>query len=431
VSKSRTASLAIAIAVALIACAPRVALGNRVLYSPAPVNDAPTADAPRPGANDANVATTTNDAAADDSQQSKHKESGLARIFAAPFRALARLFGGGSKKSEEAKKSAPRPSTATAAGALENSEARDESKSKSDVEPSAASRSAAAQEQKTTTPAEQEASAMTRGVVDATQQALASGTQQMPSGNQQQVASGAQQTDSARVVRPDAGGDVAEKPRVWIPVIEGISNDPLTQGRALLEHGYLQEAMAELSIAATVGPDLVEANDLLGIAYDRLGQHLQAKECYERALAVSPNNAAVIANLGYSLYLADDYDGALKRLKQAAKLAPGTPVIYDNLGIVYARLRRYDDAFKYFAIASNEYDAHLKLAAVLEDQKRDRDAIKHYEAALRIQPGTSAVLERLVTLYERVGEHDKADSARRTLGQPKNPQKTTTGGGGD
>jgi Flp pilus assembly protein TadD len=217
---------------------------------------------------------------------------------------------------------------------------------------------------------------------------------------------------------------------MWIPVIEGISKDPLTQGRALLEHGYIQESVAELTIAAAqAGPGLVEANNLLGLAYDRLGWHTLAAEAYGRALTVAPKDAAVLANLGYSLYLADDYDGALRRLKQAAKLAPGTPVINNGLGIVEARLRRYDDAFKHFAAASNEYDAHLKLALILEEQKRDRDAVKHYEAALRIQPGTSAIIERLVALYERNGEHDKADSARRTLSQPKNPQKTTTGGG--
>ncbi len=92
---------------------------------------------------------------------------------------------------------------------------------------------------------------------------------------------------------------------------------------------------------------------------------------------------------------------------------------------------KYDEAYKYFVIASNDYDAHLKLASILEDHGRDRDAIKHYEAALAMQPDASAILERLVALYERTGERDKADTARRALGQPKNPQKTTTGGGGD
>jgi Flp pilus assembly protein TadD len=222
-----------------------------------------------------------------------------------------------------------------------------------------------------------------------------------------------------------------EPPKIWIPVIEGISKDPLTQGRALLEHGYVQEAVAELTVAATqVGPDLAQANNLLGIAYDRMGWHKQAAEAYNRALTVAPKDPTVIANLGYSLFLSNDYAGALKRLKQASKLAPGTPVIYNNLGVVTASMGKYDEAYKYFAIASNDYDAHLKLASILEDHRRDRDAIKHYEAALALQPGTSAILERLVALYERAGERDKADTARRALGQPKNPQKTTTGGGG-
>jgi Tfp pilus assembly protein PilF len=96
----------------------------------------------------------------------------------------------------------------------------------------------------------------------------------------------------------------------------------------------------------------------------------------------------------------------------------------------YAVLHITGDAFKYFARASNQYDAHLKLAGIFETEKRDRDAIKHYEAALRLQPGTNAVLERLVALYDRTGKVDKADMARRALGQPKNQQKSTTGGGG-
>ncbi|HKG12145.1 MAG TPA: tetratricopeptide repeat protein, partial [Pyrinomonadaceae bacterium] len=267
--------------------------------------------------------------------------------------------------------------------------------------------------------------------VDVTGRGAVASAPEVHSNEQAPAAAATRPSEGARVVRPDAGGAIAEPQKMWIPVIEGISKDPLTQGRALLEHGYVQEAISELTVAATqVGPGLVEANNLLGIAYDRLGWHKQAAEAYNRALTVAPKDPYVLANLGYSLYLADDYAGALKRLKQAAKLSPGQPVIYNNLGVVTARIGKYDEAYKYFVIASNDYDAHLKLASILEDHRRDRDAVKHYEAALAMQPGASAVLERLVALYERTGERDKADTARRALGQPKNPQKTTTGGGG-
>jgi Flp pilus assembly protein TadD len=240
-------------------------------------------------------------------------------------------------------------------------------------------------------------------------------------------------TEGVRIVRP-AAGEVARElqPKMWIPLIVGVPSDPISQGRALLQHGYVQEAIAELQTAAVTGlpEQLAEANNLLGLAYDRLGWHRQAAEAYGRALSASPKDYVALTNLGYSLYLSDDYNGALKRLKQAAKLAPGEPVIFNNLGVVNARLGRYGDAYKNFARGSGEYEAHLKLASILEDQRHDKEAVKHYEAALRLQPGASAVLERLVALYERTGARDKADTARRALGQPKNPQKTTTGGGG-
>ena len=405
-SKNRNVSLALALVLSACVLAPQSALGNRVLYDPPP--SVSTTPAP----------TTVDPAADGDSQQSKHKESGLARALAAPFRALARLFGGGPKKSkgEEALKAAPRPasndgaSQARAVAKQENAAALAVSPG-GEVKPEAARAAEMSETKKSANASEREAGALSRGIVSG-----APAEQPPPQG--------------ARIVRPADAAAAAETPGMWIPVIEGIAKDPLTQGRALLEHGYVQESIAELTIAAAqVGPGLVEANNLLGLAYDRLGWHALAAEAYGRALTAAPKDAAVLANLGYSLYLADDYDGALRRLKQAARLAPGIPIINNDLGIVEARLRRYDDAFKHFALASNEYDAHLKLALILEEQKRDRDAVRHYEAALRIQPGTSAVLERLVALYERTGERVKAEQARRTLGQPKNPQKTTTGGG--
>jgi tetratricopeptide (TPR) repeat protein len=419
VPQNRKVAPAVAFALAVAACAlaPPSALGKRLLHDPAPpvaasFTPAPVADA------DASA-----DAAKDgDSAQSKHKEGGLARILAAPFRALSRLFGGAKKsQGEEAKRSAPTNRTPGAGAAQAAADAKQESADARRAKRPATAASplgeakAEAARPAETVEAKQGANAAAQ---DAGALAAAGGTQ----GVQQQ---------GARIVRPSEAEASARTQRIWIPVIEGIPQDPLTQGRALLEHGYVQESIAELTVAAAqAGPGLVEANNLLGLAYDRMGWHTLAAEAYNRALTAAPKDANVLANLGYSLYLADDYEGALRRLKQAAKLAPGTPVINNSLAIVEARLQKYDAAFKHFAAASNEYDAHLKLASILEDQKRDREAIKHYEAALRIQPGTSAVLERLVALYERNGLHDKADQARRALGQPKNPQKTTTGGGG-
>ena len=417
VSKRRTTSLIISLVLSFAVLVPQAALGYHEADPTAPaVSDAgPATPARVEEDGDADASTSTEGEAAD-SQPSKRKGNGFARALGAPFRALARLFGGG-RKSETAKKSAPLPKQETAA-------------TQNEVKPETASDESKPQTQTVAQPAPSQApkvEPVTTPAAPAVETVRARGDSELS-----RSAEGTPSPEGIRIIRPEAG-ETAEalRPKMWIPLIVGVPSDPISQGRALLQHGYIQEAIAELQVAATtVGPQLAEANNLLGLAYDRLGWHKQAAEAYERALTVSPKDWVVIANLGYSLYLADDYAGALRRLNQASKLAPSEPVIYNNLGIVNARLGRQGDAFKNFARASNDYEAHVKLAGILEEQRRDKEAVKHYEAALRIQPGASAVLERLVPLYERTGARDKADTARRALSQPKNPQKTATGGGG-
>jgi Flp pilus assembly protein TadD len=226
-------------------------------------------------------------------------------------------------------------------------------------------------------------------------------------------------TPSSVVNAPRASNKANESfdyaPRPFTPYIEGVAGDPLSQGRALLENGYTTEAISELSIAAVTGPDLVEANNLLGLAYDRRGQHKQAREFYERALSVAPQNARVINNLGHSLYLDDRYADALAQLKTAARLAPSDTQVANNLALVYGRLGKYDNVFKEFKRAGGEFYARTRTAALLAAAGRDRDAIKHYEAARKLDPASSDVLRQLITLYVRTGQREKAEAAERAL----------------
>jgi Flp pilus assembly protein TadD len=441
VSKRRTFRLSLSLALALAVLWPQAALAGRAVYESASaagevVKTAPSADEVSADDADAEDAGSAEEAGgSDDAGQPKRKGNSFARALAAPFRALARLFGGGRKSnSQQAKKQSATPAREATAAVQTQAAAT------SNTTPPANAEAAAQPSAQTQQPSAQ--TQATAALATATVKPLETLAAHAPANDEAAVktepvfvprtAAPADAGAGARIVRPAAGEVVEQaRPKMWVPLIVGVPADPVSQGRALLQHGYVQESIAELQTAATtVGPQLAEANNLLGLAYDRLGWHRQAAEAYGRALAVAPKDYAVLANLGYSLYLADDYTGALRRLNAAAKLAPAEPVILNNLGVVHARLGHYDDAYKSFARASNEYDAHVKLAGLLEDQRKDKEAVKHYEAALRLQPGASAVLERLVAVYERTGQRDKADTARRALGQPKNPQKTTTGGGG-
>jgi len=199
------------------------------------------------------------------------------------------------------------------------------------------------------------------------------------------------------------------------PSAEGTARDHLSSGRALLQTGHINEAIAELSLASSLDPRLSEANNLLGVAYDRKGMPERARDAYEHAIHESPEDAQTLNNLGFSLYQNGNYRAAVDRLKRAAKLAPNDQRILNNLALAQCRLGKFDDAFKNFSRAGGELTGRLNTAAILERMGRDDEAIKYYEAALRLQPNSSISLRRLAELYRRVGRGDDADATQRQL----------------
>ncbi|MDQ3754203.1 MAG: tetratricopeptide repeat protein, partial [Acidobacteriota bacterium] len=223
-------------------------------------------------------------------------------------------------------------------------------------------------------------------------------------------------TTGAAIASPPLPAPVAEaQPSKFTPFVEGVARDPVSQGRALLANGHVDRAIAELSIAAATGLNLLDANNLLGLAYDRKGLHKEARAAYERVLSVAPDDVQTLNNLGFSLYRDNQPQEAVKRLKQAARRAPANAQIAERLALVYGRLGKHDDAYKTLARVKGEFAARLHIAAALQAMRREREALKHLEAARRLQPESPIVLERLVLLYERVGQLTEADTARREL----------------
>jgi Flp pilus assembly protein TadD len=197
-------------------------------------------------------------------------------------------------------------------------------------------------------------------------------------------------------------------------IVSGSARDHMVAGRALLLTGRVNEAIAELSLAVSLDPRLSEANNLLGLAYDRKGLGERAKESYEKAVSIE-EDAQTLNNLGFSLYQNGNYRAAVDRLKRAAKLAPGDQRILNNLALAQSRLGKYDDAFKSFARAGGELAGRMNVATMLERAGRDEEAIKHYEAALRLRPKSSIALRRVSELYQRAGRVAEAQVARQAL----------------
>jgi Flp pilus assembly protein TadD len=344
----------------------------------------------------------------DDSTQKKHGNS-FVRALTAPFRAIGRFFSGGKKDSRLVESAKVKVEAQPARVADATTDA-----TYAPAPSLLAAIPANTTEPATTTPAVQPQTVAMSQPSSASAESTSAASSILPPTLSSK--------SSLSAVAPPASS------APFTPLIVGVPGDSLSQGRALLEHGYNAEAIRELSIAAVNGSNLVEANNLLGLAHDRLGNHAAARAYYERALSVAPNDARVINNLGYSLYLDDHYKDALSKLKTAARLAPESAEIYNNLGFVYARLDKYDDALKSFARAGGDFYARAQTGALLEAAGRDLEAIKHYEAARRIDPASADVLRRLISLYTRTGQRDKAEAAERSLDRPNNKVIGSTSG---
>lgn len=195
----------------------------------------------------------------------------------------------------------------------------------------------------------------------------------------------------------------------------GTPREHLALGRAMLNTGQINEAIAELSLALSLDANLTEANSLLGLAYDRKGMHERARDFYERAVKADKDDAQTLNNLGFSLYLNGNYRAAVDKLKKAAKLAPTDQRILNNLALAQCRLGKFDDAYKSFARAGGEVTGRLNTATMLERAGRNDEAIQYYEAVRRQQPVNTVALRRLADLYARVGRYDDAQAAQQAL----------------
>lgn len=195
----------------------------------------------------------------------------------------------------------------------------------------------------------------------------------------------------------------------------GSARERLASGRLFLQEGRLNEAISELSTAASLDPKLSEAHNLLGVAFAQKGLQDRAKESYERAVKAEPQDAQTLNNLGFSLYQSGNYRAAIDRLKRASKLAPYDERILNNLALALCRMGKFEEAYKNFARAGGPLTGNLNMAKMLERFGREDNAITYYEGARRVDPNCSFALRRLTDLYLRVGRTQESQEAHNAL----------------
>ena len=116
-------------------------------------------------------------------------------------------------------------------------------------------------------------------------------------------------------------------------------------GWASIFVGRYDEAIASFERAITLEPNAAEPYMWFCEALNYAGDPARGLEMIRRSMEFDPVVAEPVHLLeGHSFYLLRDYDAAIERFNTAIAVAPGFPLPYLLLGIVYSELGRSEEA---------------------------------------------------------------------------------------
>lgn len=136
----------------------------------------------------------------------------------------------------------------------------------------------------------------------------------------------------------------------------------LEVGRAHIGRGQAFHALEPLRKAAALAPKDWRAQSLIGIAYDQTDRPADAREAWAAALRLSPDNTAVLTNMGLSYAAGGEREQAVAYLRQAAGRPDATAQTRLNLALVLGLSGRGGEAERLIRDQLPPEDAEANLA---------------------------------------------------------------------
>jgi len=146
-------------------------------------------------------------------------------------------------------------------------------------------------------------------------------------------------------------GAISRQPNAW--------RNYFAYGRSLFLAGELDPALFHLGKAIEINPRAEDALTLLGFHYLSVGDLLQARTFYQRAVAVSDDVDASHA-LGLVSYFSGDFSEALRFWTEVLEERPQVGIYHADVGDALRQLGRSDEATARYLDALSLLDASLR-----------------------------------------------------------------------
>ena len=153
----------------------------------------------------------------------------------------------------------------------------------------------------------------------------------------------AQQNTSANDVSTAVA---AQAPRKMTP-----QEVALTRGDIQMARKEYDQAVAEYRIALQGTPKDALLLNKMGIAYQQLGDVIDAERSYKKAIKADKKFSSAINNLGTLEYQRQRYGRSIKYYKDSITHDPDNATVYSNLGYAYYGNKQYPEAMAAFGKA--------------------------------------------------------------------------------
>ncbi len=187
-------------------------------------------------------------------------------------------------------------------------------------------------------------------------------------------------------------------------------NDPLlrfTFALTLQKCGRLDDALLRYKEALALKPDYADALVNIGNILKEQDKLDEAEQAYKQAIAVRPDSAEACNNLGTVLARRQKPAEAEAAFRQALVLKPDHAAAHYNLGAILEGRKKSEEAARHYASAVNFKSplalSNLNLANVFKENLMVDEALALYEHAYRQYPDHPAILSELVRLIYNAG----------------------------
>jgi Flp pilus assembly protein TadD len=144
----------------------------------------------------------------------------------------------------------------------------------------------------------------------------------------------------------------------------------MRQGTQSLRANRLPEAREAFEKALAMRSDNADCHHSLAVVADKEGQFGAADNHYEAALKQRPRDPNLLSDLGYSYSLRGEDRRAEATLEQALAISPTHKGAMANLGAIYSRQDRYEDALAMFKRGASDAEAQQYLAQLFPQRGR-------------------------------------------------------------